>query len=283
VVTTDALPAGWTGKSWACARGVDASRGDALVFLDADTTPGPDLLARLADALRGADLVSVQPYHRTESPSEWLSGIFNVVALMGSGVRSLPRTPRLTATFGPCLAIRRADYERIGGHAAVCGEVVEDLALGRAAERVGMTTAGYEGGEHISFRMYPHGVRSLLDAWTKNIASGAQSTPPLRLALVVAWMSGLIEAGWWAWYGIVAVLVGGSLSVVHLVFFVLFALQVAVMLRTAGRFGAAALVYPYLTIVFLFVFARSLVWIARGSVRWKGREIPLRPVRARDA
>lgn len=47
VVQTSPLPTGWTGKNWALKTGYAASSGDILVFLDADTEPGEELLRRL--------------------------------------------------------------------------------------------------------------------------------------------------------------------------------------------------------------------------------------------
>jgi len=50
VIAAPPLPVGWTGKTWACWTGAQRATGDVLVFLDADTEPEPDLLARLLDA-----------------------------------------------------------------------------------------------------------------------------------------------------------------------------------------------------------------------------------------
>src|SRR5690242_3716254 len=38
------LPAGWFGKAWACVQGYRAAGGELLVFTDADTTHGRELL-----------------------------------------------------------------------------------------------------------------------------------------------------------------------------------------------------------------------------------------------
>lgn len=47
LVPTPPLPGGWCGKTWALHNGVQASAGEVLVFLDADTEPGPTFLERL--------------------------------------------------------------------------------------------------------------------------------------------------------------------------------------------------------------------------------------------
>ncbi|MEO0378331.1 MAG: glycosyltransferase family 2 protein, partial [Cyanobacteria bacterium P01_A01_bin.17] len=134
VVQPPPLPKGWTGKNWALKTGYAASSGDILIFLDADTEPGTDLLRRLvAHVQHLGGLVSVQPYHRTERPYEQLALLFNLVGLMavklgsGGGV-----------AFGPAMATSRADYERVGGHDAVAGYVVEDWFIANVYKRVGL-------------------------------------------------------------------------------------------------------------------------------------------------
>jgi 4,4'-diaponeurosporenoate glycosyltransferase len=75
-----------------------------LVFLDADTEPEPDLLARLVDALgRRRGLLSVMPYHRMRRLYERLSAFFSVISLMGIGAASARRSAPVTGAYGPCL------------------------------------------------------------------------------------------------------------------------------------------------------------------------------------
>ena len=55
------LPEGWLGKPWACAQGAAGATGELLLFTDADTVHGPDLLGRAVAALEEdrADLLTV--------------------------------------------------------------------------------------------------------------------------------------------------------------------------------------------------------------------------------
>lgn len=48
VIPSAPLPPGWCGKPWALHQGVAACQGDQLVFLDADTEPGPTIGAAAA-------------------------------------------------------------------------------------------------------------------------------------------------------------------------------------------------------------------------------------------
>ena len=141
VVQPPPLPEGWCGKTWALHHGVLASRCDLLVFLDADTEPGPQFLERLlAQHQQRGGLVSVQPYHRTERPYEQLSVLFNLVGLL-----AVPLGPNCGVAFGPALVTSRDDYERAGGHAAVAGKVVEDWFLAHCYERAGLPVSAFMG------------------------------------------------------------------------------------------------------------------------------------------
>jgi glycosyltransferase involved in cell wall biosynthesis len=128
VIQPPPLAEGWCGKTWALHHGVRASAGKLLLFLDADTEPHPEFLKRLVAAQQElGGLVSVQPFHRTEKPYEQLSVLFNLVGLM-----AVPMGKDCGVAFGPAMATSRADYDHIGGHAAVAGKVALRLYEGRA-------------------------------------------------------------------------------------------------------------------------------------------------------
>ncbi len=276
VLSVSSLEPGWTGKNWACARGAAVARGDLLLFLDADTAAAPGLVAAVVAAhRRHGGLVSVQPFHRMERAYERLSACFNIVASMGIGATNL-RDVEVTGAYGPCLAIAADDYERIGGHASIASEVLDDVALARRARAAGLGVQAFAGRDLIEFRMYPDGVGALGRGWTKNFAAGAGTTPIGRLLLIAAWISGLIEAGWWTIAGLITLPFGNSLSIVHVAFSVLFAVQLWFFLRRIGNFGVTAWLHPIFVAAFLLVFVRSLAATLRGEVQWKERAVPTR-------
>ena len=64
VVAARSRPEGWTGKAWACHTGAEATTGDLLLFLDADTVLAPDALDGLLaahEAARRAGLGAAPP------------------------------------------------------------------------------------------------------------------------------------------------------------------------------------------------------------------------------
>lgn len=192
----EALPAGWTGKGWACHQLAQAARGEFLFFTDADTTHAPGTVtAAVAYARRHrADLVSAWPRLVTVTWSEKL--IIPMIVLLGMTlyphwlVLLLQRWPRLAALV-PARALRllgaangqfmfftRTAYERIGGHAAIRDHVVEDVALGRAVTaRIGegMRLRNCDSQAFSTVRMY----RSLAEVWegfTKNLRAAFEGS-----------------------------------------------------------------------------------------------------------
>jgi glycosyltransferase involved in cell wall biosynthesis len=273
VVQTTPLPPDWTGKNWALKTGYNASSGDILVFLDADTEPGEDLLRRLvANVQHLGGLVSVQPYHRTERLYEQLAMLFNLVGLMavklgtGGGV-----------AFGPAMATLKADYERVGGHDAVAGYVVEDWFIAHAYEQAGLPASAYMGHGQLNYRMYPGGLRDLVDGFDKNFATAAGQVSWVRMLAVVFWLSGLFWAAWclpaalFGWP-----IVGNASLPYNLLLYFAFASQLAILVWPVGSFGLTAFLFPIPVAFFIAVFVLAILNLERGQIEWKGRKISTR-------
>ena len=255
VITSRPLPDGWRGKTWACHQGAQAASGELLLFLDADTWFEPDGLARILAGYSGGAF-SVGPYHAVRKPYEDLSLFFNLNMNLGTVPQGL---------FGQMLLVERVSYQRVGGHASVRGRILENFWLARQFRVADVPVRSVIGRGAFSFRMYPHGLRELVEGWTKGFASGAGQTPRGTMLLVVAWMIGLVLAplgglvtGDWLRWGAAWLLCAG---------------QVGWLSRQVGAFRwSSALLYPLPLLFFFAVFAWS---VARSGkpVRWKGREI----------
>ncbi len=268
VLEASALRDGWIGKTWACWTGAQAAEDGILLFLDADVRVHGDALARaLAAHARRGGLLTIWPYHRVVKPYEHLSALFNIVSFASAGAGSLlpPRRPR--AGFGPLMVTSKTDYERVGGHEAVKGTVIEDFALSARYSAAELPVTNLGGGDDVSFRMYPDGLRSLIEGWTKNFGMGAGAIGYLRLAAILFWLT--FAAGALTWGG------GVDSHVWPRVFYGAFALQFFVMQRQMGTFSVlCALLYPLGIWLLALVFLRSL-WHThvRKSVTWRGRRV----------
>lgn len=272
VIEAPAPPPGWLGKPWACHLGSQAAVGSRLVFLDADTWLAVDGLARLAAAhadLAPDGLLSVQPYHDVVRPYEHLSAVCNVVPLLASGVAAPGPARESRVAFGPCLVTTPADLAAAGGLAIVRDQIVEDVALARAFRTAGRPVRCLGGGETVRFRMYPDGLGSLVEGWTKNLAGGAARTSPLALLGAMAWVC--------AGMSVIADALTDP-SVVVAAAWAALGVQLGWMLRRLGSFHwATALLFPVPLLAFVALFLRSaIVRLAGRPVAWRGRRIDSR-------
>ncbi len=278
VVDSEPLPEGWIGKPWACYQGARLAKGEVLIFLDADTCLEQGGLRSIVDAyLEREGVVSVQPYHRTGRLYEQLSAFFNVIMLGAMGAFTIMgRRLRPIGLFGPCVVVSRQSYLASGGHVTVKGEVVEDLALGEKFREHQLPVSCYGGKDTISFRMYPNGIRELVDGWSKGFAIGAGKTCVPLLLAAVAWIGSGISAAVWS---IEAISNMRSVAIMAWpLAYLACVIQLQWMFFRVGTFRFyTALLYPVTLLFFIGVFFRSVFLVhVRRSVTWKGRAIDLR-------
>jgi len=278
IIQSEPLPKGWVGKTWACHQGSQAAKGNILIFLDADTYIEKDGLHKIIETyLRRDGVVSIQPYHKTKKLYEQLSAFFNIIGMGAMGTFTIfGNLLKPIGLYGPCVVMRKKHYLDIGGHAVVKGEVVEDLALGNKLKKKKIPIYCFGGKGTISFRMYPNGIRELVDGWSKGFATGAIKTHVPLLLAIIAWIGGGISA---TIYVVEAILnINTTAILVWTLTYLGYTIQIYWVLFRLGTFRFyTALFYPVSLIFFLLIFLWSLfLTFIRRRVRWKGTTIPLR-------
>ncbi len=265
VLTGRPLPAGWIGKSWACQQLADAARGEVLVFTDADVTWRPGALDAVLGALHrsGADLVTVWPRQRAVTLGERLSVPQLDTLLLGAlpwPLVAASSHPSLAAANGQLMAWRRPAYDAVGGHRAVRGDVLEDMALARAAKARGLRLALRLGAPWLETRMY-RSWHEAVEGFGKNVLA---ATGGRRGALVgVVAVNLVAHTLCWplAWFDPRWLVVAG--------------LSLALRLGAESKAGRAPL-----DTVLQPLAPLALGWIAwhaltrRGGVVWKARRYP---------
>ena len=209
----------WVGKNWACSNAVEEVSSDWLVFIDADVRLKPDALRRaLAQAVEDdADLLSLAPRLSCGCLAEWMVQPI-MASLLGLGFPILetndPESPVAFAA-GPFMLFKASTYTQIGGHRALAGEVVEDLALARAIKAGGHRLRYLLGLDAVDIRMYAD-LAALWEGWTKNWFLGLDRDPTKALgaalvvvvmfslpwlllpsSLVLLWLQPLLSNAWW--------------------------------------------------------------------------------------
>ena len=279
IIVPPPLPSGWFGKSWACATGANASNGELLLFIDADTSLAPDLIVRLVNAQRSrnADMVSVAG--RQELGSFWerlvQPQVFTMILARFGSTERVNRSRWATDKIanGQCILVRRSAYERIGGHGAVRDKVAEDLMLAQAFHRTGHRFTLVLGLPQLSTRMYTS-LAELIRGWRKNIYAGAVDALPLgRVGRIIVPFLLIVPAAFMLIPPVVLVLgLTGVLAQATLpaaVATLLLVLMWAAIYRAFETTALYALLYPLGSIVLLYIV---LTAIGRGrQVAWKGR------------
>ena len=173
-------PEGWAGKPHALHQGALVARGELLLFLDADVRLDPRCLTRAVALVEhtGADLLTVVPRLLTGSFWERVVQPAVLQVILATFRAELINDPRHAAASanGPFLLFKRMAYEQIGGHQAVRGDIVEDLALARLVKQSGLRLVYAVGTELVSLRMYGS-FAEIWNGWSKNFHAGAGSAP----------------------------------------------------------------------------------------------------------
>lgn len=274
VVEGESLPDGWLGKPWACFQGAGRATGDWLLFMDADTAMEPGGVAAVVSLIDGSDEVhSICPYHVVHLPYEQLSGFFNVIMVLGINAFTWRGAEgEEIGLFGQSLLISQTRYRECDGHRAVKGEVLENFHLARSLSAMGCRLHCWLGRGAVRMRMFPQGLRSLIEGWSKGAVAGAANSSSQAVVGVAAWLSGLSMGS----IGLLlSLIVGGKIVLWASLVYVLCAIQVGFLFRSVGRFSMiTALLFPVHLLFYNGVFFRAWLRRRRGQAfEWKGRHV----------
>lgn len=266
VLNARELPAGWTGKTWACAQGAEAATANWFLFLDADTWFEPGGFERLAAAAREHQALSLIPYHRTAELYEELSVFFHLLMVFGAGGFGAFGKARL---FGQCMQLPRQLYAKIGGHEAVRGSILENFVLADLIGAAGGTCSCAGGLGVLSIRMFPEGFAQLYESWTKAFADGAGGTDVIVLALAILWLASMSSI-------LIFLVVGGATLFPYAALcYLIFASQMFFFARQIGSYRLfTSLAYPVPLLFFFALFGGALVRKQRKEKSaWRGRQV----------
>src|ERR1700756_5110907 len=267
VIEAGALPQGWTGKNNAVTCGAREARGQWLLFTDADTVHLPGSLARaLAEAKeQKAEMLSYSPEQIAVTFWEMaiLPVVFAELARQYPPAKvSDPASP-IAAANGQFLLIRRETYDAVGGHAAVAGDILEDVALARRVKASGRKIRFRYAADAVRTRMYRN-FAQLREGWTKNLALLFPTPGWLALKLLLLWifpwtvlslfLAHVLVSWWWN-----AAFVAGSAFLVTRTSRANFSTDMSIL---ASFFGMP---------LFAYLLLRSKRMHRKGTVAWKGR------------
>jgi hopene-associated glycosyltransferase HpnB len=158
VIRVDPKPSDWSGKLWALSHGVAAGRAPIVLLTDADIVHDPRHLSSLVAQLLGARLnvVSEMVHLNCASLAEraLVPAFVYFFQMLYPFAKVNDRRSAVAAAAGGTVLIRRETLERLGGIDAIKGALIDDVALAKAAKRIGGIFLGHSG-LASSIRRYP--------------------------------------------------------------------------------------------------------------------------------
>ncbi len=278
VVHLTELPPGWLGKVHALHRGVLASRGEWILFSDADVHLSPSLLRRVvAEAERsGLDFVALVPH--LLSSTFWLdvalSSFLRNLCAFGRLWRVKDPSSRAAVGGGTFNLVRRRALDASPGFPWLALEVGDDVVLAQMLKDSGARATVMNGRDDVSL-YFCRSLRELAHLLEKNgfaALGGYSMTRHLALTALLLYLDTFPLAGLFfhdlAFRVVSAVLVLGSMS------------SNVALARWVRRPLLPALV-PGVghTLLLLFLLRSAALAKARGAIVWRGTRYPLEDLR----
>ncbi len=284
VLHVTALPEGWLGKCHALELGGRRTSSEWILFTDGDVLFGPGALARALGFARAHGLGHLAAAPRFLAHGLLERAFVTGFAALGALAFRVPdlRRPGTAAHIGVGAfnLVRRADWERIGGHRPLRLEVVDDVRLGLVLRRSGVPQGAVLGGPLVSVRWQAGFLPSILGL-VKNAFAGAGYRPLVAAAAAAALLgAGLAPALLLGVALAVGAPAAGAMAGAALLLTVV--VHGAVARETSsGASGVEGLLFPPMATA----LAAVLLWSAllagwRGGVRWRGTFYHLADLRA---
>ncbi len=257
VTPSEPLPAGWTGKNFACHQLSQLATADWVVFLDADTHPLPGFAEQLAGHLVTTDAEVVTGFPRMLPGAGlepaylgWVPWI--LLATNPFGLVSATNKGHNRFTNGQFVAWRRTTLQAVKPFERMKGEILEDVKIGRLLAQQKRKVDVLNVANILEVQMYktlPEAFRGMC----KNSADiGGHPVASLLLAILLLGIA-------WAW-------VFGGIGC-----YALLVLSKALTDRITRFVPWTALLIPFTITAASFTILVSLMQKRKGTRTWKGR------------
>ncbi len=150
IISLKDKPKGWTGKSWASQQGYICSKGDILIFTDADTCYiNKDTIISSISYFKKENLDVPTGFPFVELRDFWskmVNPVWNLIGtLFGYSAFDINNPESKAASLMGCfIAIKRKVFEDIGTYKVIRSNIREDEALGIRTKEVGYKIGGVQ-------------------------------------------------------------------------------------------------------------------------------------------
>jgi len=277
VIDVEKLPPGWLGKPHGLAAGFAASRGEWLIFTDADVHFATDVLTRALSLAEAHNWDHLTLLANVEMRGFWertAVTYFGLVFVLNTEPwqTANPRSKRFTG-IGAFQLVRRAAYEAAGGHERLRLEVVDDMKLGKLIKLAGFRSGVAVAQDSVSVRWH-EGLRAIVKGVTKNMFAAFNFNLALSAVMLfgvllvsVAPFFGVFLASGWA-----RIFAGAAVAMALLI-------HAATIVPTDVPVWIA-LTHPLGAMITCWMIIRSAtVTLARGGVVWRDTFYPIEELR----
>jgi glycosyltransferase involved in cell wall biosynthesis len=271
------LPGGWMGKSHALANGAALARGEYLLFTDADVVLEKTTISRAVAYMQGNRLDHLTLGFKNVTRG-WLLNSLILDAGMGLLFLFRPWTVKKSTSrsfmgIGAFNMLRRAVYQKIGGHEEIKMHPIDDLMLGKLIKQHGFCQDCLLADNFVVVPWYDS-VRAMGNGLEKNVFALVH----YRVLLIPVALAAIIIPSIWPLWGLVL----GDMTV-RTVCLLTLAIRLATFHKGLLLQGLpegylpGALITPYIScyIILKSVFAA----MNNDGILWRGRHYPLAELR----
>ncbi|MCS7245762.1 MAG: glycosyltransferase family 2 protein [candidate division WOR-3 bacterium] len=258
LIKIEEKPENIVGKNYALYRGYLESKGDILVFLDADVRITKEGLSQALALLEEYDAISFSPKQITGSFFE-----FCIQPIVFYFLESLYPYSHSIAMNGQFIAIKKKVYEDIGTHKVIAHELLEDMMLAKLLDKNGYRIY-FDKTDKIYTRMYRN-LKEIFYGWSKNLYLLANKRIYLLFKPTLKILSLILF-----WYFIVILSFAKEKFLLSLIFFFLSNLEFYLKFRSFGFYNLLSATIGI--ILFIAISINSIYWYKiRKEIFWKNR------------
>lgn len=271
LISGQPIPDGWVGKPWACHQLAQESKGDYLLFVDADTRFSDITLSSAVNLAHEeqSDLLSLWPHLESLSWSERLVIPFVHLFILFY----LPHWAKgslrcLGAANGQFVLFRREAYEKIEGHKSVRNHMVEDIAIARNMRAAGFKVLNLDGTNPedsnalVRCRMYTR-FSEVWEGFTKNLYPSFDGN-----FFAFFFFQSIQAVLFLAPFLLLFTPFRGPLVWVEIAIILALRFSLAYRFRQSYR---GAILHPLGQVLVLLIALNSWIQALRGRLPWKGR------------
>jgi cellulose synthase/poly-beta-1,6-N-acetylglucosamine synthase-like glycosyltransferase len=278
VVHVNELPPGWLGKNHALQIGADRSRGEWLLFTDADIVFEPTTLQRAIGYANAHQVDHLAATPDTQMPTWFLRSFVVTFAIFFSifvriwAIRGSDK--RAHVGIGAFNLIRAEIYRAVGGHHPIRMRPDDDLKLGKIIKHGGYRQDVVHG-QGLIFVDWYHSLGELIRGLEKNAFAGVDYS----VTMIV--FSSLVLLFVFVWPYAAVLLVPAPARWIYLATcIVLWAMA----WRSAVGMGtpaSCALAFPVTVVLFIYIQWRTMILnYYHNGIRWRDTHYSLAELKA---